>query len=260
MNPWNDASSWEGDGFRREVFFFDFGSDRLYASLYAASPLRLDARLVICTGWGHDLLQLNDLAHELALGVAEEGGAALLFHPPGHGDSSGSIDDITVQGVVAAALAAAAEGARLLGARPWDFAGIRIGASVAAMAAAEAGGRMLPLVLPALDLPAYFQELRRRAKRLSLGREGTPMLFGHPLPGAEQELPATSPMDVLASFGGRSAAIRYSNTPTEPLPEGVDEIVLPGRLSTPPGPREQARLAKAAAKWVISQCVVGASV
>lgn len=66
-------------------------------------------------------------------------------------------------------------------------------------------------------------------------------------------------MDALASFGGRSAAIRYTNTPTDPLPATVEEIVLPGKLSTPPGPREQARLADAAAQWVTSQAVVGAS-
>jgi hypothetical protein len=260
MNPWKDASSWEGDGLRREVFLFDSGPDRLYGSLYAASPLRLDVRLVICIGWGHDMLQLNDLGHELALGISEGGGAALLFHPAGHGDSSGSIGDVTVQGVVAAALDAAAEGARILGPGAWDFAGIRIGASVAALAAARAGGRMLPLILPALDLPAHFHELRRRAKRLSLGREGIPMLFGHPLPErADQELPQPSPSEALSSFGGRAVAIRFSSVPAEPLPAGVEEIVLPGKLSTPPGPKEQARLADAAAQWVTSQAMVGAS-
>ncbi len=237
---------------RREVFFFHSGADRLYGSLYAATEPGLDVRLVFCTGWGHDLLQLNELGHAVALGVSRAGGAALLFHPPGHGDNPGSIEDITIDRHVAAARAAAAEGSRRVGDGGWDFAGLRIGASVAALASVQSDARLLTLIDPALDPATHFEGLRRRARRLALGRAGELTLFGHPLPErAASELPAPSPMEVLDRFEGRVGVTRFAQPPND-IPDDIEQVVLPGKFSTPPGPKEQARLASAAVEWICS--------
>jgi hypothetical protein len=256
MNPWGDASRWEGHGVRREVFFFDSGTDRLFGSLYAAAEPKLDVRLVICTGWGHELLQLNDLGHALALGISRAGGAALLFHPPGHGDSTGSMGDLTIDRHVAAAKDAAAEGARRVGLDGWDFAGVRIGASVAVLAADPFHARFLALIDPALDPASHFEMLQRKARRLALGRPGELTLFGHPLPvRAASELPEPTPLDVLGRLERRAAVVRFANPHVEGIPAGIEQVVLPGRFSTPPGPKEQARLAAAAAEWICSSPV-----
>jgi hypothetical protein len=253
MNPWADASRWEGYGVRREVFFFQSGTERLYGSLYAAAEPELDLRLVICTGWGHDLLHLNDLGHSLALGVSRAGGAALLFHPPGHGDSTGSMEDITIERHVAAAKDAAAEGARRVGVGGWDFAGVRIGASIAVLASDPSQARLLALIDPALDPASHFQMLQRKARRLALGRPGELTLFGHPLPvRAAAELPDPAPLEVLGRLERRAAVVRFANPRAEGIPAGVEQIVLPGRFSTPPGPKEQARLGAAAVQWITS--------
>ena len=252
MNSWETASRWEGDGIRREVFLFPSGKERLYGSLYAATEPTVDIRLVVCSGWGHELLQLNELGHAIALGVARLGGAGILFHPTGHGDSSGSISDLTVAGNVASALDAMAEGARRMEGGTWAFAGVRTGGAVAVLAARAAGARVLALVDPALDPAGHFQMLRRRATRMSLGRNPT-TLFGHPLPepGAE-DLDAPSPLEVLAQFEGRAAVIRFAHSQVDPVPGPVEDVVVPGRFSIPPGPNEQRVLASAAVRWIKS--------
>ena len=86
------------------------------------------------------------------------------------------------------------------------------------------------------------------------------MLFGHPLPArAERELPEASPLDAVPAFPGRAASIRFASTVADAVPGKVEEIVLPGKLSTPPGPKEQASLAAAAVRWVASAVPVGAA-
>jgi hypothetical protein len=248
---WADSSQWEGHGVRREVFFFDSAADRLYGSLYAAVDPHLDVRIVICTGWGHELLQLNDLAHAVALGVARQGGAALLFHPPGHGDSTGSIEDLTIGRNLEATVDALSEGTRRVGSGGWGFAGIRTGASVAALAADPADPRQVALIDPALDPAAHFESLERKARRLALGRTGELTLFGHPLPApAGRELPDPTPLEALARFPGPAAVIRFASPTPDAVPSRGDQVVLPGKFSTPPGPKEQARLAEAAVEWI----------
>jgi hypothetical protein len=254
MNPWANLSLWQGDGVRRVLFNFNSGPDALYGSLYAAMEPERDLRLVICPGWGFDFFQMNDLMHALALGVARLGGAAVLFHPPGHGDSRGSIEELTVDRNVAAAIDAAAEGQRHAGGDTWDFAGIRIGAAVASLAAASASGRLLPLIDPVLDLPVHFEAITRRAKRLSLGRPDAPSLFGHPLPKrAMAELPARSPREAVSAFGGVAATIHFADDVVErDLGDRVEDVSIPGKLSNPAKLEEQEALADAALQWIRS--------
>jgi hypothetical protein len=254
MNPWASLSLWQGDGVRRELFNFNSGPDELYGSLYAAMEPERDLRLVICPGWGFDFFQMNDLMHALALGIARLGGAAVLFHPPGHGDSRGSIEDLTIDRNVAAALDAAGEAGRRLGGDAWDFGGIRIGAAVAALAADSAGGRLLPLIDPVLDLATHFEAITRRAKRLSLGRTDVLSLFGHPLPKrAMAELPGRSPKQVVAAFGGLAATLHFAGDVVEDgLGERVEDVAVPGAFSNPAKLQEQETLADAALQWIRS--------
>ena len=254
MNPWANLSLWQGNGVRRELFNFNSGKEQLYGSLYAAMDPSRDLRMVVCPGWGFDFFQMNDLMHALALGIARLGGAAVLLHPPGHGDSRGSIEDLTVDRNVAAALDAAGEAGGRIGGDTWDFGGIRIGAAVAALAADSVGGRLLPLIDPVLDLPSHFEAITRRAKRLSLGRTDAPSLFGHPLPKrAMAELPARSPKEVVAEFGGLAAAIHFADDVVEhDLGDRVEHVQVPGKFSNPAKLGEQETLAEAALGWIRS--------
>ncbi|HJP66943.1 MAG TPA: hypothetical protein VKA30_11650 [Actinomycetota bacterium] len=226
--------------------------------MYASIEPRAAIRLVICTGWGHDFIQLNELNHMIALGVARLGGAALLVHPPGLGDSTGSLRTLTVQGHAAAARDAAAEAARRTGLDGWGFVGVKLGAAAAALASADAGADLLAMVDPVIDLPSHFEELRRRARRLALGRPGELTLFGHPLPeGAEADLPSTSPAEALGRFAGRAGIIRWSQPAAKGLPEDIETVVVPGSFSTPPGPKEQTTLSAAAVTWIGAPVTAG---
>jgi pimeloyl-ACP methyl ester carboxylesterase len=253
VNPWASTSSWQGDGVRRQLFFVSSGADRVYASLYAATNPQLDLRLLICPGWGFDMFQFNDLMHSMALGVARLGGAAALFHPPGHGDSTGDMAQLTVPRNVEVVQDLAAEVDTLVPGAGWGLAGIRIGASVAALSAEALGGDLLALIEPALDLPSHFEEVERRAKRLSLGRGGEPSLFGHPLTRrAAEELPQTTPANVLTGFAGLAAIIGYGD-PQAPSGAGqVSRVAVPGKLSNPAKLEEQKALASATVTWIRS--------
>src|SRR2546430_16124890 len=88
------------DGIHREMAFVPSGTARLYASLYAGSPPRLADAFVLVPSWGVELGALQDLAHDLAAELARLGGACVLYHAPGHGDSTGDSSALDRKSVV----------------------------------------------------------------------------------------------------------------------------------------------------------------
>ena len=230
MGRWTDAATWTGDGLRREVFFFGPEGSELYGSLYSAVAPSRDDGVVVCSSWGFEADHTEHLAHHLALTMARQGGAGMVFHYPGYGDSRGAcLDDATMEGLAGAAVTALAEASRRQPHLKWFPAGLMIGAAVACMAqhtSAVAADRLL-LIQPALRPSDYFGDLAGHAQRVqvSSGRIRE-MSFAYPLPrrivdaGPEADVAVE---DALERFEGEGAVVRQDRP-------GRDELV-PGRFT-----------------------------
>lgn len=250
----DDTGTWVGDGLRREAFFFGFGGGHLYGSLYAAaSSTPPPTGAVLVNSWGFEGNQSDRTLHAIALATARAGGAGLIFHYPGFGDSPGDLAEATVEDLVGAAVEALAEGARRLPQTRWELAGTMLGASIASLAAQRAGTERLLLIQPDLRPSRYFARLERSARRAALrvpARAGN--AYGYPLP--RQILAAGTEVDAavaeaLGGFAGEGAVVRYAEPARDDLvPERFEDVVLPGRWRF--GSRQKPALAKAATDWL----------
>jgi len=222
MNRWGDAATWVGEGLHREVFYFGPEKSRLYGSLYSAEPLSRHVGVVVCPSWGYEADRTERLAHRIALTAAQVGGAGMIFHYPGHGDSHGaSLADATLDSLADAAACAIEEAARRRPAIAWFPVGLMIGAAVACIAqrrSALATDRLL-LVQPELSPSAYFGRLAKSAQRVTLGSGRiNEMSFAYPLPpkvlaaGTDSDAQV---LDALDRFAGDGVVVRYANPPSD---------------------------------------------
>jgi alpha-beta hydrolase superfamily lysophospholipase len=211
------------DGLRREAFFFRSGDDSLYGSMYVASPALVSAGVVICPGWGWEHNAMIDGAHRLAMGQARRGGAAMLLHWPGHGDSGGDPEEATIERLVEATVAAVATAIARIPEVSWRLVGIRLGAAAAVLAADSVDVGGLLLVQPALDPEHWFTELERMA-----GQAGG-WFGGFPLsPAVRASARSISVEGALRRFDGKGAAARYIAPPVTLPPRFVTRSV-PGQ-------------------------------
>jgi hypothetical protein len=238
---------WTGRGVRREVFHLPSGGDLLYASLYASEPARRGPRMVICPPWGSELIKTQGLCHRLARSLADRGGAGMLFHWPGLGDSTGVPEEVTLDRLAEAVVDVLEAMADRPGGEGWGLAGIRLGAAAAALAATPGGAAALLLLEPVLDPGAYLNEVRRSARRARLRRDGEPeWAFGHPVPaglGQARRDVATA----ASTFTGPRAVLGYGAGRPSPA-KGFDFLTVKGSWRSGSLGDHQT-LARAAADW-----------
>jgi hypothetical protein len=229
---------------RREVLFFRSGPERLYASLYASDPPG-GSGVVICPSWGADMIRGQGLAHAVARGLAESGGAGFVFHWPGHGDSEGLPETATMPRLGEAVMDAVGAARRMI-AGSWGLVGIGAGAHPATGAAARQGLPVLLLLQPAVDLPAHFSRVQGAAGGGSPG-----WALGHPLPEAVQSSAAAASDlgEAISGVRGRRGVIRYASPDPEPAPRGAEVLTVPGDWRREAG-RGHPRLATAALAWL----------
>jgi len=211
------------------------GPDLLFATMQASRDPRAPG-LVICLSWGWELSHYADSAHRLADALAERGGAAMVLHWPGHGDSTGTPDEATMPRLAQAAGDALRAARDWLPEARWGLAGIRLGAAVAALTAAETDAAFLAMIQPELDPVRFFEESREAARRVSLIREGAPRWwFGQELP--DRVVRSAHEVDVseaIDSYPGPCLVVRYEQpAPPDPLPGR--ECVFPGSWRDPSG-------------------------
>ncbi|HEU5142039.1 MAG TPA: hypothetical protein VFU04_02665 [Solirubrobacterales bacterium] len=263
MSQWDESSTWEGHGLRREVFFFSSRDVQLYGSLFVASEPSRPFGLLACGSWGVDADRTDALLRSAALAMAKLGGAGLVFHYPGYGDSYGDLAEVDLDDLRDAAVDAASEAARRCPELDWILAGFMFGGSVASLARSHTAGEQLLLVQPALRPGSYFRTLAKRSEPLAPGptpREmmtsgSTPgMAYGYPVPARVRERADEADAEVaaaLAGFDGEGTAIGYplrEREEPEPLPERFGRIEVPGRWYF--GAENHPRLAAAVAAWL----------
>ena len=258
---WSDFGSWAGDGLRREVFFFPSRGIELYGSLYAAAEPSRPFGVVCCSSWGVEADRTDPLVRSVALTMARIGGAGMVFHYPGYGDSFGRLADLDLSHLSDAASDAVGEASRRCPGLTWIFAGFMLGASVACLAQRRTAAEMVVLVQPALRPGAYFRWLAGRTQQLAPGptpREmmepgPTPgMVYGYPLPRPiiDRADDADSAVDAaLTDFCGKGVVIRHVKPQdVDPMPAGFERVDIPGAWRF--GSQSHPRLARASAEWL----------
>jgi hypothetical protein len=192
--------------------------------------------VVVLPHWGHDGRFLLEWCHRLTFGVAKLGGCGLLVHWPGSEDSEGDTAEVTVDQLVQAVLSALRTGRERFPEVPWSLAGIRLGATLASIASAQAGVHKVALVQPEFDPVSYFKAVERRA-RLNWARgaphrgwglgEEVPRGLKVPFPSLIRQAPGTA-------LGSVTAVIHYRLPAVGPLPPTVTNITVRGSWSRPP--------------------------
>jgi alpha-beta hydrolase superfamily lysophospholipase len=266
MSGWADWGTWEGGGLRREVFFFRSGGLELYGSLVVAAEPTRSSAVAVCNSWGVEADRCDPLLRSVAMDFARGGGAGLVFHYPGYGDSYGDLATVALDDLAQAAGDAVEEAARRHPGADWTIAGLALGASVACLAEQQLATGHLLLLQPALCPGTYFRRLSRRRDPLVVGDgsgEGmaagaTPSVaYGYPIPERIATDPAASDASVasaLAAFEGEGVVISQPSWTdevegwVEPIPSRFERIEAPGRWRF--GSRSNPQLARAASEWL----------
>lgn len=250
---WGEMGSWTDGELRREAFFFSSGGTSLFGSLYAASRPTQAGGMVICNSWGYEANQATEAIHALALAAASAGGAGLVFHYPGFGDSQGESGDVAMETLDNAAVDALAAAAARVPTGTWTLAGLMLGAAVAARAAARVDVDRLLLIQPQLEVSRYFDRLERSARRAAArvpARAGN--AYGYPLP--RRILAAGGEIDAgvgnaLWGFAGHGAVVRYAEPEYgDAIPPLFEDVVVPGAWRF--GAQQKPDLVTAATDWL----------
>lgn len=258
---WVDAATWAGGDLRREVFFFRSRGVDLYGSIYAASRPSLPLGVVACSSWGVEADRCDPLQRSVAAELARRGGAGMVFHYPGHGDSFGDLAGVRLSDLAEAACDAVDEASRRCPGLRWMLAGFMFGASVACLAHRRADAKKLLLVQPELSPGDYFRRLARATKPIAPGPSPRRMLqvgefddmaYGYPIPrlildSAEEADSAVA--SALAVYEGEGAVVRHAEpAPDLPPPAGFPCIEVPGIWRF--GAENHLALAEAAREWL----------
>jgi pimeloyl-ACP methyl ester carboxylesterase len=124
--------------------------------------------VLLCGAINHEILPLYQSWHALAAMISDAGFPALRFDYHGTGDSLGDDrDPCRVEAWLNSIRAAARFMREELAVETLDFVGIRLGATFAALTAAEIGVERLALVAPVGSGRSYIREARARSGMLA---------------------------------------------------------------------------------------------
>lgn len=147
-----------------EPFFFDAGARRLFAIYHPPATSRAsELAVVIASPFGQEHIRAHRSLLQLARYLSGLGFHAFRFDWSGSGDSSGSSDEVSLARWREDLVAAVAEMAGGLGGIPAVVIGLRLGGSVAALAARDVPDLAgLVLWAPVIDGAEYLDELDAR--------------------------------------------------------------------------------------------------
>ncbi|MBN9160637.1 MAG: hypothetical protein BGO98_24795 [Myxococcales bacterium 68-20] len=186
-------------------FFFGDSKRPLFGAL-SEPPVASQRQhgVLLCPPIGQEHVRAHWAFRQLATALARDGFHVLRFDWFGVGDSSGTLEDATLDHFVEDAATAASELRDMTGIRRVSAVGLRLGAAFAALAAADIDPYRIVYWDPVVDGAAYFQRLSRLQREILVDPKR--FWWAWPMPARE----------LLAKVRPRSAQRRQS---------GTDEIV-----------------------------------
>lgn len=143
-------------------FFFANGSAELFGVWHQPDVDSGRTAFVFCHPFGEEKLWAHRVFVTFARSLAADGHPVLRFDYMGNGDSSGRFGESSLTSAVADVHAAIAEVRRRLGPRRVSLLGLRLGATIASLAAESVVDlERLVLWAPIVDGARYMQELLR---------------------------------------------------------------------------------------------------
>lgn len=150
-----------------EPFYFGEAGRRLFGVYHPPGSMQRPDGVVIAAPLFAEYLRSHSCLRRLALGLAARGLHVLRFDYFGTGDSDGRFDSGTPEGWIGDIRAAVAELEAIAGVRRIRLVGVRLGATLAAHAARDAGNvDRLAIWDPVVDGAAYVGQLRDTHRRL----------------------------------------------------------------------------------------------
>jgi pimeloyl-ACP methyl ester carboxylesterase len=159
-----------------EPFFFEHDAIRLFGVIDCADRRAPDAGVVLCHPYAEEKQLTDRVLVRFARRLADAGFAALRFDCRGYGESQGELQDSTLETQIGETLAAAALLRSRFRLKSVVFLGVRLGATIAALAA-ERDPDVSGLVLwsPIVSGRTYVRELvRKKLAELLAMHDGTP--------------------------------------------------------------------------------------
>jgi pimeloyl-ACP methyl ester carboxylesterase len=154
---------------------------RLFGVFHGASGAPRAEGIVLCQPIGHEYIRAHRTFRQLAVQLAKAGFPVIRFDYFGCGDSTGSGEDGSVSRWVADVHAAIDELRETSAVTSVSLVGLRLGASIALMAAAARPEiRRIVLWDPVLDGRRYLSDLRTLQRRWLKGRPGSRRFAFHP--------------------------------------------------------------------------------
>jgi pimeloyl-ACP methyl ester carboxylesterase len=259
MSDWDDVRTWTGDGLRREVLYVRSGESDVFVSLSGPAERRASFGFLVCPAWGLEGTGSRDLPIALARAAAKRGGLGVTFDYPGHDDSTGDVETATIDVMTRAAVDCGHEVRDRFEGR-WILVGIRLGASVAALASKELEPSRMLFVDEALDPAAYFDGLVRRSRRARLAYPGSSGLaFGVPLSEPVLRTSAGRAAEVRAAVSavGEVTSVRYASMAHDSTDLDMASVVVEGRANLWLRRSLHQPVAAAAAQWLDGVAVPG---
>ena len=210
---------------------FGAAGKQLMGSYHAPAPeLAVAAGVVLCNPFGYEAMCTHRTYRQLAERLAIAGFDVLRFDYHGTGDSSGRSDEPNRIRAWIESVRAAVDELRLIAGVAWiDLLGVRLGATVAALACLECDVRDLVLWAPAVSGRAFLREVRALQMLKARGgiAPGAPDDQGGPVAGPPFEpttLRELSDLNLLSQRG--HFAERALIIPRDDLPNDDEKLAL----------------------------------
>jgi alpha-beta hydrolase superfamily lysophospholipase len=241
-------------------FYFGDSGRPLFGVHHPPRGAHRRAGVVICHPFGQEYLRAHRSLRELGGRLAGAGFHVLRFDYHGCGDSAGEGNEARLEEWLGDTAAAVAEIREAAGSTPVALVGLRLGATLAGLAASRLGSvEALVLWDPVIDGARYLRELgANHAAWMREHARGSPArpdeVLGFPLPEALAADLADLELDrlravparralVASSDGGEGAPLLWGAAPPEAVErrrfpfapvwlhaEGLDRAIVPGDL------------------------------
>ncbi|MEX2459644.1 MAG: alpha/beta fold hydrolase [Actinomycetota bacterium] len=184
------------DGVTERALTFEVDGESCFGLLYTPADRPAgDLGFVVCHSYALEVLNLRRIERAVARALARLGHPVLAFHRRGYGDSTGLLDDASLEWHLRDTRVAAETLARETGTTRLGYVGGKFGGLIASLAARDGSAERLILMNPALTGEGYFRRMMKEMALVQLSiRDETPRKTTEDMLA---ELESTGMVDVL---------------------------------------------------------------